>query len=80
MKHLAFVFLLLVGCSSQSPLSDGYQLGDATREALHLQHMYCEKSDPIARLALRKILEAEKVLPLGMSVCDVDVIAWLEGK
>lgn len=87
---LAVIGLLVVlpGCASSvrspelsadSPLADGYQFGDLTREAVKLQADFCIKGDPIARFLLLRLLDSTKFQIEGQGLCEIDIIATLAG-
>lgn len=68
------IVLLLAGCST-GYMSDGYQFGDVTREALRLQLKYCHTGDLVAKAVLNRIAGET-----DMPICEIDFIELLEGK
>lgn len=73
--------MLIGGCSTMSDpgnaLSDGYQVGDLTREALRIQARFCVTGDPLERLILLEVFEKVGIDVDSKSVCEIDIIEEL---
>lgn len=69
MKPLLAVLagLSLTACANlETPLDDGYQLGDLTGSLLAAQAEYCATADPYRRAALAAVLRSQGIgLPSG---------------
>lgn len=65
--------LALAGCASvETPLDDGYQLGDLTGTAIEAQAQYCETADPYRRAVLIALMYRAGIdLPPGGACADI---------
>lgn len=67
--------LALYGCASiDSPMDDGYQVGDITGTVLSLQAEYCRTADPRERALRLAALRAAGV-PVPASGACADILA-----
>ena len=68
---------LLSGCANiNTPLDDGYQLGDLTATPFALQRQYCETADPKLR-AVRMVLLQRAGVPLPDNGACADIVEVL---
>lgn len=74
----AAALLALAGCASiETPLDDGYQVGDLTGTTLELQSRYCDTADPYKRAITLAVMHRVGV-PLPPNGVCVDLLEALD--
>ena len=74
----AAALLALAGCASiETPLDDGYQVGDLTGTTLELRSRYCDTADPYKRAITLAVMHRVGV-PLPPNGVCVDLLEALD--